>query len=222
MAFRTFNNYCHCIANAYRYFAGGPLLLQAEIQGREYMAQALAGGGGAILATGHVGNWHLGPHFLAQHGFPQVTVVMEQEPDPQVQQLEASLRDSRLRVVYPRQSPLLSLDLRAALNRGELLGFQMDRPLKNRGVRVPVADGHTTFAAGPALLARTCEVPVVPVFFPLHQGKLVVQVHPPMRARRTSDRDADLLELTTRMAAIYTGIIRRYPEQWFNFFSFWD
>lgn len=221
-AFRTFTNYCQCIAHAYMYFAGCPQDLQVEISGEEHIRQALASGQGAVLATGHLGNWHLGPLFLGQHGFPPVTVVMEQEPDPRVQQLERAFRDQQMRVVYPRQSPLLSLELRAALQRGELVGFQMDRALDGRGLPVRIAGGTTTFAMGPALLARVCEVPVVPVFFPLQRGKVRILIEPPLRARRTRHRDADMQQLTDRLALVYERMVYRFSDQWFNFYDFWS
>ena len=222
VAFRTFTNYCSCVASAYRFYAGGELDLEAEVKGLVNMERALEGGQGAVLATGHLGNWQLGPHFLSRHGFPQVTVVMEAEPDPGVQRMEQDSRDQQMRVVYPRQSPLLSLQLRSALRRGELVGFQMDRPLDDRGLRVPCAGGMASFAPGPALLSRVCQVPVVPVFFPVVDRKLQISIQPPMWAERTADRDADLLELTSRLAAVYGVQVRRYSDQWFNFYDFWD
>ena len=222
MAFRTFTNYCRCIAQAYRFYAGGELDLEAEVIGMENMRRALDSGEGAVLATGHLGNWQLGPLFLSRHGFPPVTVVMEAEPDAAVQRMEQASRDQQMHVVYPRQSPLLSLQLRGALRRGELVGFQMDRPLDDRGLRVPCAGGMASFAPGPALLSRVCQVPVVPVFFPLAGRKLRIIIEPPQWAHRTADRDADLLELTSRLAVIYGRQVRRYTDQWFNFYDFWD
>lgn len=221
VAFRTFTNYCGCVAQAYRYYLGEDPTLEADVVGLENMERALDGGEGAVVATGHLGNWQLGPHFLSQHGFPQVTVVMEAEPDAGVQRMEQASRDQKMRVVYPRQSPLLSLELRSALRRGELVGFQMDRALDDRGLRVPCAGGAATFAPGPALLARVCQVPVVPVFFPLVRGRLQIDIQPPLWAEHTNHRDADLLELTTRLAAVYSRQVRRYTDQWFNFYDFW-
>ena len=222
VAFRTFTNYCRCVAQAYRFFGGGEPDLDAEVIGLENMHRALEDGQGAVLATGHLGNWHLGPYFLARHDFPPVTVVMEAEPDAAVQRMEQASRDQQMHVVYPRQSPLLSLQLRGALRRGELVGFQMDRPLDDRGLRVPCAGGMASFAPGPALLSRVCQVPVVPVFFPLAGRKLRIIIEPPQWAHRTADRDADLLELTSRLAVIYGRQVRRYTDQWFNFYDFWD
>jgi Kdo2-lipid IVA lauroyltransferase/acyltransferase len=221
MTFRTFSNYCHCIANGYRVHAGYGRPLPAEVEGLNILQELLSSGRGAILATGHLGNWHLGPYLLAQQKLPQITVVMHEEPNRETQRIEVALRDRRMRVLYPHPSPLLSLELRGALDRGELVGIQMDRPGSNGGVVVPCAGGWATFDLGPAALSRACGVPVVPVFFPLIAEGVRVEIHPPLWANRTADRKDDLRELTARLAEIYGRVIRRYPDQWFNFYDFW-
>lgn len=220
-AFRTFTNYCQCIANAYSLHAGSELYIPARLSGMEHVVDNLAPDRGGILATGHLGNWHLGPYFLARHGLPPVTVVMGREPNAETQQLESLLRDRRMRVVYSDASPMLTLELRAALRRGELVAFQMDRPTAGGGLRVPWAGGEATFAMGPALLARACEVPVFPVFFPMEGSAVRILAEPPLWVRRTRDRRADHLALTCELARIYERMIRRFPEQWFNFYDFW-
>jgi len=264
-AFRTFTNYCHSIANAYLPYIGVDPGLEVELTGGEHLRGNLHPGRGAIVATGHLGSWQLGPHYLDRHGFPPVTVVMTEEPDSDAQRIVAEIRDHRpreagglpwsagrapqtdpareagglpwsagqaretdatrgawtARVVYPGRSPLLGLELRATLRRGELVAFQMDRPSADGGLRVPCLGGQATFAAGPALLARTCDVPVVPVFFPVEGRRLRILVEPPLWARRTGDRQRDVLELTRELSRVYEGMIRRYPDQWFNFYDFW-
>jgi lauroyl/myristoyl acyltransferase len=221
-AFRTFTNYCRCVANAYSLHAGVRLHVSVAVPELAPLRELLGAGRGAVMATGHLGNWHLGPYLLSQHGLPPLTVVMHQEPDPGAQRIEESLRDQRMRVLYSGQSPLISLELRAALGRGELVGIQMDRPSLGGGLRVSCADGQALFALGPALLARACDVPVVPVFFPLDGDGVRIVVEPALWSRRTADRDADLAELTGRLAAIYARHIRRHPDQWFNFYDFWS
>jgi KDO2-lipid IV(A) lauroyltransferase len=148
-------------------------------------------------------------------------VVMSREPDPGAQQVESALRDQRWRIVYNNHSPLLGLELRAALERGELIGMQIDRPPGEGGIRVRCAGGEALFAAGPAQLARSCNVPVLPVFFPLEKGGVHILIEEPLWSRRSGDREADLRELTQRLADIYGRLIQRYPEQWFNFYDFW-
>jgi KDO2-lipid IV(A) lauroyltransferase len=221
VAFFTFTNYCRCIANAYSLHAGIDVDIPVKVTGLTHLTSVLSSQRGAILATGHVGNWHLGPYFLAQHGLPPVTVVMHEEPDRGAQEMELELRDKKMRVVYSGQSPLLSLGLRAALKKGELVAFQMDRSSADGGLEVPCAGGHASFALGPAQLARLCDVPVVPVFFPMEGRGVHIVVESPLWASQSGDRQRDHLQLTSELAEVYAWTIRRYPDQWFNFYEFW-
>jgi len=222
LAFRTFTNYCQSIANAYLPYLGAELDVDVRLSGAEHLRDSLRPDRGVILATGHLGNWQLGPYFLGLHGLPPVTVVMTEEPERGTQQILDELRDKKMRVVYPNRSALLSLDLRATLRRGELVAFQMDRPTAEGGLRVACAGREATFAVGPALLARTCDVPVLPVFFPSEGRKIHIMIEPPLWAPRTRDRQHDLHQLTTLLAEVYERMIRRYPDQWFNFYDFWS
>jgi predicted LPLAT superfamily acyltransferase len=230
-AYQTFTNYCQTVANTYLAYLGLDPDLSIALTGTDNLREVISGGGGAVLATAHLGNWQLGPHYLDRHGFPPVTVVMTEEPDGTTQDMVAELRDrytpgsgatkDHARVAYPGRSPLLGLELRANLRRGELVAFQMDRPV-GQGLRVPFAGGTATFAAGPALLARTCDVPVVPVFFPLSDSTLHIVVEHPLYSAHTSDRQQDVRRLTAELALVYERMVLRHPEQWFNFFDFWS
>lgn len=221
LAFRTFTHYCQSIANTYRLHLGGRMRLLSQITGAEVLDNVIASGKGAILATGHVGNWQLGPYYLAQHKMPPLTMVMSEEPHPDTQHIEAMLRDKKWRVVYPGRSPWLNLELRAALGRGELVGFQMDRPWAKRALAVPFAGGQASFALGPALLAHICKVPVVPVFFPMTDNGISILVGSPLWSQYTDQPREDMTEITCRLAKIYERVVFNYPDQWFNFYHFW-
>ncbi|MCA9672786.1 MAG: lysophospholipid acyltransferase family protein [Myxococcales bacterium] len=219
-AFGVFERYVETVANAYSYYVAGRMAERAPTRGLEHMRAALDGGRGAVLVTGHIGNWQLGPALLGRDGFPPLTVVMAQEPNAQTQQMERALRDRRVRVVYPSETPMLALALRARLEQGELVAMQIDRPAGERGLRVPLLDGFARFAAGPALLARALDVPVVPVFFPLRRdGRVETLIERPRFSSGARSQDG---ELTAGLAALYERYVRAYPEQWFNFFDMRD
>ena len=220
-AWNTFTNYCRCVAHAYSMHSGIDLNIPTSIVGYEKIEPLFTNGQGVIMATGHLGNWQIAPYLLKKQKLPQITVVMNEEPHEGTQHLEDIYRDKQMRVVYPGRSPLLSLELRAALYRGELVGFQMDRPSATGGISVNCAGGQASFASGPALLSRACGVPVVPVFFPLDGKGIQIRIEKPLWAKRTNDRQQDLQELTSRLAECYSRTIRLYPEQWFNFYNFW-
>jgi lauroyl/myristoyl acyltransferase len=49
-----------------------------------------------------------------------------------------------------------------------------------------------------------------------------IVVESPLWASQTEDRDRDHHRLTSELAEVYAWTIRRYPDQWFNFYEFWE
>ncbi|MCC6748452.1 MAG: lysophospholipid acyltransferase family protein [Deltaproteobacteria bacterium] len=220
-AFGAFVNYCRSVASAYRLHAGLESGVRVSVEGRHHLEAALAAGRGAILATGHLGHWQVGPYLLRDERLPPTTVVMAEEPHEGVQALEGELRDSRLRVVYPARTPFLGLALRAALAKGEFVALQMDRPSSAGGVEVACLGGVATFAAGPAQLARLCGAPVVPAYFPRVGDEVRVLIEPALWSRPGVAPEVAERELTARLAESYGRQVRAHPEQWYNFYRFW-
>jgi KDO2-lipid IV(A) lauroyltransferase len=51
--------------------------------------------------------------------------------------------------------------------------------------------------------------------------QITVYYEEPIEVPHTRDRAADLTRATAAAAAVYERYVRRWPEQWFNFFDFW-
>jgi lauroyl/myristoyl acyltransferase len=181
---------------------------------------ALAGGRGCVSITAHLGNWELAGRLLTPLGRP-VTVVMAVESDPGVAAVlgtgvaraGGSVRFVRL------DSPLGSVGLVAALRRGEVVAFQMDRALGSRGDRrVEFFGTPARFPLGPFLLAAAAGAPVVPAFCILDRDDRYRLCVEPAFAVERGGEEAGL----RRAVATLERYVARYWDQWFNFFPVWD
>ena len=103
----------------------GALAARRGSDGQEPTRDALAGGRGCVSLTAHLGNWELAGRLLATLGRP-VHVVMAPEEDPAVGALLARGGRPGLRFVR-LTSPMVGVELVAALRRGEVVAFQLDR-----------------------------------------------------------------------------------------------
>jgi hypothetical protein len=113
-----------------------------------------------------------------------------------------------------RRSPLVSVELVAALRRGEVVAFQMDRALGGRGdVRVPFFGAPAPFPSGPFLIAAAAGAPVIPAFCVLEPtGAYRVHVEPAFEVKRGEEALA---------RAVSVSAVRAHWDQWFNF-DVWD
>jgi lauroyl/myristoyl acyltransferase len=188
--------------------------LVRRVEGAERLTRMT---GGLISLTAHVGNWELAGRLLAGRTNRTTHVVVAPE---EARNLERWVRrdGAGLRFVT-RSRPTVSLELIAALRRGEIVAVQGDRALGTRGdVSIPFFGQPAPFPLGPFVLARAVGVPLVPAFCLLDADHgYAVKVGEPLTVARQGEEDA----ARAWVAALET-VVREHPTQWFNFFDIWD
>jgi lauroyl/myristoyl acyltransferase len=186
----------------------------SQAQGAERLAELT---GGMISLTAHVGNWEMAGRLLAHRSARTTHVVVAEE---EVRALERWVRRDGDGVRFvARTAPTVSLQLVAALRRGEVVAVQGDRALGTRGdTLVPFFGRPAPFPRGPFVLARALRVPLVPAFCMLGPDyRYSVTVPPPLTVEPGDEDDA----LRT-WVGLLEATIRRHPTQWFNFFDIWN
>ena len=124
---------------------------------------------------------------------------------------------------FQNGDPLQAVVLVEALERGEIVAVQADRPhAGGKTVAATLFGRSFPLPAGPAVLARTAGVPMLPVFA-LREGRRRFRLvfRPPIEVARTADRGADLEAAMGSVAGEIEYAIRRAPEQWFVFRPLW-
>jgi lauroyl/myristoyl acyltransferase len=185
-----------------------------RVDGAEHVAALQAG---FISLTAHVGNWELAGRLLAGRTGRATHVVVAEE---EALALERWLRRDGDGVRFvPRSRPAISLELVAALRRGEVVAAQGDRALGTRGdVSIPFFGSPAPFPVGPFVLARAVGVPLVPAFCLLDPShRYTVIVAEPIRVARGGEEDA-----ARAWVAGLERLVREHPTQWFNFFDVWN
>ena len=221
-ALRMFVEFARCMTETMEYFGPRPHPVQVDVPEPDVLAQALAHGRGAVVVTGHLGNWDVAAAALQRYGRP-VTVVMAHEKNASSKDYVQRMRESHeLRVVYSDESIFSSLHLVRALRENHIVAIQLDRAsLHGRTVEVPFFGAIAPFSAGPFHLARVAGAPIVPCFAPRlgvrHYGIRFGRAHEVVdRSRR-----APLEVVATQVVADLEAIVREYPFQWFQFADFW-
>ncbi len=185
-----------------------------KVEGVERLARLTEG---LISLTAHVGNWELAGRLLAGRTARTTHVVVAEE---EARKLERWVRreGDGMRFVT-RSRPTVSLELVAALRRGEVVAVQGDRALGTRGdVMLPFLGRPAPFPLGPFLLARAAGVPLVPAFCLLDSDyRYVVKVAEPLTVARGGEEAAALA-----WVAVLEAVVRERPTQWFNFFDIWN
>ena len=215
------------------------LMLMARLRGERLLAligrrgdsapldRALAEGTGAILVSPHLGTWELGGLGLADLGY-RVNVLTFREPDERVNDERKRVREERgIGVIYVDRddtSPLAIIEAVNALRRNEIICLIGDRDGSANTLRLDFFGRPADFPVGPAYLGLATGAPVIPVFVILDgDGKYTTHMEEAIYIRGGHGRHADSIrEGMERLTAVFERYISRYPDQWYNFFEFWN
>ncbi len=193
-------------------------------QDRAILESALALGRGAILITGHYGNWEAGG-LLMQHalGLP-LTVVAMAEANAEVNRLRHEIRRRmNIETLEVRQSLDTALQLRRVLAANRFVALLGDRHLGRDRVEVTLFGRRVWFLHTPALLAALTGAPLIPVFIErIARGRFRGQAAPPIHVDRDTDRKSAIKDATQRFATLLEDRIRSHPEFWYQFYPYWN
>lgn len=184
---------------------------ELEASARQVLDQALAEGRGAIVISGHVGNWEILGQAIAAAGYPVATIATPFY-DPRVTQWLDQWRGQRgMKIIWREQNSGKAI-LRV-LRSNELMGFLIDQDTKTAG-------DYVTFFGRPAF------TPTTPAALALRTGAPLLFCWHHRRGKRhkitvervvydaSGDYQRDVLALTALLTARLENVIRAAPEQW--------
>lgn len=202
-----------------------PFRVETEAIG--HWNEATRDGRGLVLITAHLGNFEVGSMLPAEAGSRRVHLVREPEVDATAQEfLEDVLgrfAQEGYRMHFQSRDPIQGLELLDALRRGEIVAVQGDRPRAGgRSIDATLFGRPFPLPPGPAALARTAGVPLLPVFvFREGRRRYRVVFRPPIRASAAAEAGVDRAATMRRVAEEIEWAIRRAPYQWFCFKRLW-
>ncbi len=215
---RMLGDYFHCTHAS----VAGIRAAVARWEGMENLQAALAGGRGVILVTAHLGNWELGALVLATDQVP-MTIVTAEEPSSGLTEWRKKYRE-RLGIgtITVGADKFAFVGMMAALRKNECLAMLVDRPPAGSGAPVTLFGQATEFSSGPALLQHHTGAAIVPAYV-VQMGRAEYRafIEPALETAAASDAAGAVATNTQKIATRFEAVIRRYPDQWFNFVPIW-
>jgi KDO2-lipid IV(A) lauroyltransferase len=198
-----------------------------EEVGTSYMMEALEAGKGAICITPHLGNWEIGGLLFSFRG-GSLNVLTLDERDLDTRSFREEMRGRRgIKILYinPKDdSPMAILDAVKALRRNEIVAMLGDRIESQKTMVFDFFGRKTAFPIGVAILAMATGAPVLPVFVVMGSNrKYRGIIEPPIYFNSPSreDRETIIREGMERLIKKFEEYIEKYPDQWYNFYSYW-
>ncbi len=187
-----------------------------ELESLAPFDEALAAGRGAVLFTGHLGNWELGAAAVAANGY-RIHVVVARQSNPLVDDWINGIRRRKVASVIDRGSAGDIKRAFRALADNEFVAFVADQDARQHGAFVDFLGRPASTHKGPAQFAVRRNSPVIAGF--THRtgegGRHRLELVGPMWPDGTLDEDAAVADLMQRYTDALSDAVRRYPADYF-------
>ena len=169
---------------------------------------------GALILTGHFGNWELSAYAHAYYGFP-LHIVHRRLRNPLIDDVIVQMREQCGNKVIRKTAA--GIEVFRAIKKKAFVVAAIDQNASGRmGVFVPFFSRLASTSSGLAGLALASGVPVIPAFLVRENGswRHRLEVLPPVEPVRTGDQETDLRETTEKFTAVFQQIVEQYPDHW--------
>jgi KDO2-lipid IV(A) lauroyltransferase len=185
-----------------------------ELEGEEHAQALLAAGTGAIIITGHIGNWELLTAYFAWRGWP-VAAIARRIYVERVNRVLVDFRQRQGVETILRESPHSARQILQALQGNALLAMVIDQDTRAPSVSMPFFGRLAGTPAGAASLAIRYALPVAAAFIQRRGGGgHRITVSPPFVIERSDDKGADIDALARQFNRALEAQIQKNPAEW--------
>lgn len=169
---------------------------------------------GALILTGHFGNWELFAYAHAYYGFP-AHIIHRRMRNPLVDDLIVRERERCGNKVIRKTTA--GIEVLRAIRKKALVVAAIDQNASGRmGVFVPFFSRLASTSSGLAGLALASNVPVIPAVLVREKGtwRHRIVVWPPVEPVRTGNTEEDIRATTEKFSAVFQQMVEQYPDHW--------
>ena len=192
-------------------------IFSGQSHGLENMQEVFRANAGLIILNSHIGGWDLAATLFGTHGLSKPIHLVEYGGTPKVAEHVKSI-DSANQV-----QPIF--DIHALLAEGHCVAMMGDRPMSARFELIPFMGRLAPFDVTPFRIAAALKVPVILTFGFKADGThydFFVETPRMYVYSESIGRDVQNQIWAKDYALALEKMVRRYPDQWFNFYTLWS
>lgn len=195
-------------------------------EGEEYLRKMVSDGTGGLLISAHIGNFEMAGYLLERLN-TDVNVIMFDAEHEKIKDYLAGVADRNYKIIVIKDDNSHIYEINNAFRDKQIVCIHGDRYLSgSKKMRSEFLGEEAFFPTGPFYMAMKFNVPVSFVFAMKESNKSYhFYATPPVWYRQEGQqqkRDATILKIIREYICELEKTIRRYPEQWFNYYNFWE
>lgn len=217
--YRNFCRFSQVILDRFYMFGGGKFDVQVE---KYHLYQELAEGEpGFMILSAHVGNYELAGFSLVATKKRFNALAFGEEAEAIMENRERLFAGTNINIIPVKDDLSHLFALNNALDNGESVSFPSDRLLGNqRTVTCEFLGAPAHFPMGPFALAAQRDLPVLTVNVMKESAKRY-RVYVNRLQKEGTTRGERINAYVRQYVEHLEEVLRKYPEQWFNYYEFW-
>ena len=178
---------------------------------------------GGLLLSAHLGNWEIAGHLLKRLD-TKINVVMYDGEHQQIKQYMEGVTGKRsINVIVIKEDLSHIYAISEALKKNELVCIHADRFIEgNKTMTTDFLGTPARFPAGPFVLAATFKVPLSFVFAFKETDEHYHLYASAIQPYEGVTKEVLMQQLLEAFAVEMEEKAKQYPEQWFNYYNFWQ
>jgi predicted LPLAT superfamily acyltransferase len=194
-----------------------------HFDGEENLHKIAALKKGGLLLSAHLGNWEIAGHFLKRLE-TRINIVMFDGEHRQIKNyLEQVTGKRNMNIIVIKDDISHIYAINEAFRNNELVCMHADRFVEgNKSIRRDFLGNPALFPLGPFLLAATFKVPVSYVFAFKETNTHYHLFASEMKEYGNGQKDLVIEKMMTDFVGQVENKVKQYPEQWFNYYNFWQ
>ncbi len=178
---------------------------------------------GGMLLSAHIGNWDIAGHLLKRLDTRINIVMFDGEKEQIKEYLDTVTGKKSVHIIYIKNDLSHIYEISEAFKNNELVCMHADRFLEgNKTLTTEFLGEKARFPMGPFVLASKFKVPVSYVFAVkesnLHYHFFASKIKDYSHVEKENVMQEMLMEFSKEMEKK----VKQYPEQWFNYYNFWN
>jgi predicted LPLAT superfamily acyltransferase len=195
---------------------------QYEFENYDDFLKLLNGDTGVIIIGAHVGNWEIGGSFFNEYGEKINIVMLDAEAQKIKEVLASSLNRFPYKIIPVSERHFEHIyAIKEALDRKEYVCFQGDRKISGKAGVFNFLGKPAAFPTGPFYLAGKFKVPAV-FYFSMREKGMKYRFKFLIADAGHSGGEKPAHALMEQYVRALESVLQQYPEQWFNYYKFWD
>ena len=196
-----------------------------HLEGNDYFLDLLTKGAGFVVAGSHIGSFELSGYLFPQDKKRINTLVFGGETATMNNNRQRQFTQNNINMIPVNNDLSHLFAINDALAKGEIVSMAADRVLGSRQtVTCRFLGEDARFPIGAFLLAAMQKVKVVSVFvlkepksrYSIYVKPIEVEEIPQEAPKQKAER------LAKEYVSVLESVLRKYPEQWFNYYPFWE